>query len=227
MSFGDTWMLDFWNEPGVISPDMRKTFKLIGYVAIDGYPIPRFWVDKYTRFDKIVAFAKFGKETIEERARMMGKQLEVDMITHGVDHNVFKPLPRNVVDDFKRSSGLEGKKIIGMFSRNQPRKHHPEFVEFAAKLLEKTNNDPSYLFYMHCMEQDAGWDLPALIEDYMALGLRERVKKYGDLAPGQPVPELPYNLAGRFFFPGIKDPAHGFPEDKLNMMYNICDANVS
>jgi glycosyltransferase involved in cell wall biosynthesis len=226
VTFGDTWMLDFWNEPGVVSPDLRKTFKLVGYVAIDGYPIPDFWVEKYQKFDKLIAFAKFGKETIDERARLLDKKLDVSIITHGVDTNVFKPLPRNVVEDFKRANGMEGKKIIGMFSRNQPRKHHPEFVEFAARLLEKTNNDPSYMFYMHCIEQDAGWDLPALIRDYNELGIRDRILKYGELAPGQEIPKPKYDLRNRISFPGIKNPAQGYPEDKLNMMYNMCDAHV-
>lgn len=227
ISFGDTWMLDFWNEPGVIPPDLRKTFKLIGYVAIDGYPIPRFWIDKYKKFDKLITFTKFGKEAIDERAAELGTALETTYIYHGVDTQVFKPLPKSDIDNFKMSRGIDPKKkIIGMFSRNQPRKHHPEFIEFASRLLEKVDNKDDYLFYLHSVKQDAGWDLDALIEDIDKLSSRERVLKHKTFNPGQEIPQKDYSLRGKFIFPGIDNPGAGYPIELLNMMYNICDAHV-
>ncbi len=229
ITFGDTWMCNFWNDPGTIPTDLRKTFKLVGYIAIDGYPIPRFWVDMYKQFDKVITFTKFSKDTIEERAKEMGAKLDLSYIYHGVDTQVFRPLPQQDIDNFKAQRGLQGKKIIGMFSRNQPRKHHPEFVEFAAQalnLLKASNNDPNLLFYFHTIERDAGWDLPALIADAENLLLRERFLKYGTVGPGQEMPEKKVSLKDRFFFPGIQDPSKGYPKDLLNMMYNICDAHV-
>lgn len=227
LCFGDTWMVDFWNNKGVIPEDLRKTFKLIGYVAIDGYPVPGFWIDKYKDFDKLITFTKFGKDAIDERAKSRGIKLNTSYVYHGVDPQVFRPIPKSDVDNFKRSRGIgPEKKIIGMFSRNQPRKHHPEFVEFAAELLEKTNNDPNYLFYFHTMEKDAGWDLPELIKDINELAPRLRFLRDGTFYPGQPIPEKKYDLTGRFIFPGITNPAAGYHLDLLNMMYNICDAHV-
>ncbi len=226
LAFGDTWMIDYWNEHGVIPPDVRRTFKAVAYVAIDGYPVPDFWIEKYQRFDKVITFTKFGKDTIDERAKQLGKKLDVEYIYHGVNPQIFKPLPASDVDAFKRSKGIgPEKKIIGMVSRNQPRKHHPEFIEFAARLLEKTNNDPNYLFYFHTMERDAGWDLPALIRDYGILNPRNRVKT-GTFGPNQELPDKAFDLTNRFIFPGITNPAQGYPIEHLNMMYNICDAHV-
>lgn len=228
VSFGDTWMIDFWNEQGVIPADLRKTFKLLGYVAIDGYPVPDFWIEKYQKFDKIVTFTKFGKDAIEERAKQIGKDIDVSFIHHGVNPQVFKPLPQSDIDNFKRSRGIgPEKKIIGMFSRNQPRKHHPEFIEFAQRLLEVVNNSPDYLFYFHTMERDAGWDLPGLIRDIDTLNSRNRMKENnGVFGPGQVEVKKENSLLNRFIFPGIQNPAQGYPEDLLNMMYNICDAHV-
>lgn len=227
ITFGDTWMLDFWNEPGIMPPDLRNTFKLIAYVAIDGYPVPDFWIPKYQKFDKVITFTKFGRESIEERAKMMNIELSnMDYISHGVDINSFKPLPKAQIDQIKKQRGMEGKTIIGMFSRNQPRKHHPEFIEFAAHYLERVNNDPNVLFYFHCIERDAGWDLPALTRDYDQLALRLRFKKYGKVGPGQVVPERKYELMNRFFYPGITNPANGYKIEDLNVMYNLMDAHV-
>ncbi len=227
LAFGDTWMIDFWNNKGIIPDELRKTFKLIGYVAIDGYPVPKFWIDKYKDFDKLITFTKFGKDAIDERAKSMGSNLKTSYIYHGVDPQVFKPLPASDVENFKRSKGIgPEKKIIGMFSRNQPRKHHPEFIEFAAEFLEFTDNNPDYLFYFHTVEKDAGWDLPELIKDINELAPRLRFLRDGSFYPGQPIPEKKYNLEGRFIFPGINNPAQGYPVELLNMMYNICDAHV-
>lgn len=226
LSIGDVWMVDFWNDHGRIPQELRKTFKLVGYVAIDGYPVPDFWVDKFRHFDKIITFTKFGKAGIDERAKELGIALDCSYIYHGVNTQTFRPLPQSDIDNFKASRGLTGKKIIGMFSRNQPRKHHPEFIEFAYKFLEKHNNDPNILFYLHCIERDAGWDLPALIRDIDKLRLRERLIKYGSAKPGQEIPEQTVKLEGRFFFPGLPSPAAGLHPDLLNMMYNICDAHV-
>lgn len=227
VTFGDTWMCDFWNDGNVIPPDLRKSFKLVGYIAIDGYPVPKFWIDKYQKFDKILTFTKFGKDAIEERAEQMARQLDVNYIYHGVDTQLFKPLPKSDVDNFKQSRGIDPKKkIIGMFSRNQPRKHHPEFIEFASYLLEKTNNNPDYLFYLHAVKQDAGWDLDTLIEDIDSLDSRNRFLKDKFFNPGQSREERKASLKSRFIFPGIDNPANGYPIDLLNMMYNICDVHV-
>lgn len=226
IAFGDTWMIDYWNNPGVVPAELRKTFKLVGYVAIDGYPIPRFWIDKYKNFDKVILFTKFGKDAVDERAKEMGVRLATSYIYHGVNPQVFRPIPKNIVEQFKAQSGLKDKVVIGMFSRNQPRKHHPEFIEFAAQFLEKVDNDPKYMFYLHCMKEDAGWDIPHLIEDLDKLNLRGRFQKYGWVGPGQEIPEKKYDLRSRFIFPDIANPAQGYPVDRLNMMYNILDCHI-
>lgn len=226
VTFGDTWMLDFWNEPGIIPEDLRSKVKIIAYVAIDGYPVPDFWIEKYKRFDKIITYTKFGKDAVDERAQLMGTKLNSDFIYHGVNPQVFKPLPQSDVDAFKAANGLAGKKIIGMFSRNQPRKHHPEFVESALELLRALKHDPNIMFYIHAMESDAGWDLPKLIRDLDTMKLRDRFLLHGFVGPGQKIPSNEKELKDRFFFPGIKNPAEGIPVEHLNMMYNMCDVHV-
>ncbi len=226
LTFGDIWMQTFWNDTNCIPADLRKTFKLVAYTAIDGYPIPRFWVDYMKDFDKVITFTQFGKDTIDERAKEMGVELNTSFVYHGVDTQIFRPLPKEDIDNFKAQRNVQDKKIIGMFSRNQPRKHHPEFIEFASELLAKYENRPDILFYFHTIERDAGWDLTALIADIEQYNLRARFKKYGTVGPNQEIPEKKYSIKDRFFFPGINNPAQGYPLPMLNMMYNICDAHV-
>ncbi len=227
ITFGDIWMCEWWNNRDIIPEDLRRTFKLLGYIAIDGYPVPHFWIDHMKKFDKVITFTKFGQDTIEERAKEMGVKLNTSHILHGVNPLVFKPLPQNQVEECKRQKGIgPEKKIVGMFSRNQPRKHHPEFIESAVELLKATKNDPNIVLYFHTVERDAGWDLPALINDIDKLKLRDRFLVDGFVGPGQNVPESTYTLEKRFWFPGIKDPSQGYPVDLLNMMYNICDVHL-
>ncbi len=226
LTFGDTWMIDFWNDTNRIPRELRRTFKLVGYVAIDGYPVPGDWINKYKAFDKVIAFTKFGKEAIDERAKEMGISLNTSYIYHGIDNQIFRPLPKEEIEKFKLSKNLKDKKIIGMFSRNQPRKHHPEFIESAIEILKRTDNDPNILFYMHCMELDAGWNLLELAEDADRMNLRERFLKYKNIKPGQKIPEKSWTLKNRIFYPGIKNLQVGYSREHLNMMYNICDAHV-
>lgn len=226
VAFGDTWMLDYWNDRNIIPEDLRKTFKLVAYVAIDGYPVPKFWIDKYKDFDKVITFTKFGKDSIDERARQMGVKLNSSYIYHGVNPFVFKPLPQSDIDNFKAQRGLAGKKVIGMFSRNQPRKHQPEFIEFATELVKTFAYDPNIVFYFHTVNRDAGWDLNALIEDIDILKNKEKFEKYGTVGPNMEVSEGKAGLEGRFIFPGFESPHQFYPTDLLNMMYNMCDAHV-
>lgn len=226
VTFGDTWMSEFWNDPGVIPEDLRKTFKLVGYIAIDGYPIPKTWINSYRSFDKVVAFTEFGRDAIQERADQMDTKINLDQIYHGVNNQIFKPLPRKDVDMFKKQRNLDGKKIIGMFSRNQPRKHHPEFIELAKEILKATNNDPDIRFYFHTVERDAGWSLPDLLDDVDDLGMRDRFVEDGMVGPEQDSKTDEIKLKDRFIFPGIQNPAQGMPIEMLNMMYNICDVHV-
>lgn len=226
VAFGDTWMLNHWNDPNVIPPDLRKTFKLVAYVAIDGYPVPKQWIDQYKGFDKVITFTKFGKASIDERAKQMGVKLNSSYIYHGVNPFIFKPLPQSDIDNFKAQRGIQGKKVIGMFSRNQPRKHHPEFIEFATEMVKHFKDDKDVVFYFHTVERDAGWDLPALIEDIDTLKNREKFEKYGSAGPNMEVSEGKEGLMGRFMFPGFNNPMEHYPTELLNMMYNICDAHV-
>ncbi len=228
LTYGDTWQIEFWNDKNIIPEDLRRTFKLVAYVAIDGYPIPKFWIDRYKDFDKIITFTKFSKDAIDERAKEMGRKLDTSYIYHGVNPQIFKPLPQSQINEFKAQHGLSDQtKIIGMFSRNQPRKHHPEFIEFAVELLKATNNDPNIKFYFHTVNNDAGWDLDRLIEDIDNLQLRERFLTLGSICPGQEIPkEKKFDLKGRFIFPGITNPAQGYPIEMLNLMYNICDVHT-
>ncbi len=226
VAFGDTWMVDYWNDRGIIPEDLRKSFKLVTYVAIDGYPVPEFWIDKYKNFDKVITFTKFGKDSIDERAKAMGVKLDTAYINHGVNPFVFKPLPQSDIDNFKAQRGISGKKVIGMFSRNQPRKHHPEFVEAAVEVVKAFGSDPNVVFYFHTVQRDAGWDLPALIKDIDTLKNHEKFEKYGTVGPNMEVSEGKAGLEGRFIFPGFDHPTQFYPLELLNMMYNMCDVHV-
>lgn len=226
VTFGDIWMCNFWNDPNIIPPGMRKKFKLLAYIAIDGYPVPADWIEPMTKFDKMITFTDFGVRAINERAKQLGRPVNPSYIYHGVDSTAFFPIPKEQKQQWKKQRGLEDKVVIGLFSRNQPRKHHPEFIEFAAKFLKKVNNDPKYMFYFHCMEEDAGWKLPSIISDVDTLHLTERIEKFGTADPDQEMPEIKYTLKNRFIFPGIKNPGAALPIPQLNMMYNICDAHV-
>jgi len=113
-SLGDMWMTDHIKEA-----KNRKSFKWVGYFPIDGQPVPTKWGPIVEDMDYAVAYGKYGEDVIKQKA----PNANLSYIYHGVDTKLFSPMPkeqRSMVK--KRLLGVEGKKVIGIVARNQPRK---------------------------------------------------------------------------------------------------------
>lgn len=155
--------------------DVRKCYRWIEYVPIDGTPMPGItemgnqvinWVDTIENADTPVSFCDFGRDAMIATAKVYGKDLsKVKVIYHGNDNENYKPLP-NRIELKKKLFNLDEKTfLIGCFSRNQPRKAFHKLFEALALGKKKGYWDGKMVkCYMHCPIKDVGWNLPGLIK---------------------------------------------------------------
>ena len=121
-TLGDMWMVDH-----VATAPNRNKFKWVSYFPIDGHPSPSKWGPVVNNMDIAVAYGKYGMEVIKQRA----PKANLKYIYHGVNTNVFHPLSKSEKLEARRNIiGLGDEKIIiGIVSRNQPRKAFDKLLE--------------------------------------------------------------------------------------------------
>lgn len=202
-----------------------RPFKAIQYVPIDHDPICRItkhggapdggafdldWADQFRRYDKVVAYCKYGQDEINKLCR---GEVCKDFIHHGVDNSVYHPLPveeRNRIkaevfglapDDF----------LITCVARNQPRKLYPIMLEAVKKFIDKYEGNRKVYFYPHCPIQDVGWNLATLIPTY---GLSFRMISQ------------PPHVGRRVILNDSLKVGVGPPDEVLNQYYNAADLGL-
>lgn len=189
LAVGDSWMV----EP-IARARNRNKFKLVLYVPIDGMPIPKKWIKIFEEADAFVAYGEFGKNVIHQRKA----DLDINVINHGVDLDVFKPLEDDIISIVKDQFGGQDLFIVGCVARNQPRKNlerlfktsrlflnpytmcnecgtvvlskAPVCPDCGSKNLDFGDSKEDVRFYFHMALKDCGWDVLELIERFNLQG---------------------------------------------------------
>ena len=191
LAIGDPWMV----EHTLLPPKQRK-HKLIVYIPVDGFPMMHSWSQILKNADTVVAYSEFGRDTMLERE----KDLNIVMINHGVDTELFKPREKEEYRDVKQSlTNGEDLFIVGTVCRNQPRKNLPRLIK-AGKLFINPysvcndcgemvfeNTDKCFLcgsenmthgdkksdvrFYFHMALNDCGWNIAELASRFNMIGV--------------------------------------------------------
>lgn len=223
----------FAEQLRVISETWKRTvppeqwFKWIGYWPVDA-DVKENWVTRSIALAHYpVAYCEWGKSRILKydkddlkirfnlKIKDTGESMKadvpigsikdkIDVIHHGVDLDVFKPLPKADIQEFRKQYFAGKVKddtfLVVNVSRNQPRKDIARTLSVFAQFKKKVPN--SYL-YLHMKANDAGGSID------------EMARNFG-LIPGEDytVPEE--------FSPGI-----GFPIDVVNKIYNAADVCIT
>lgn len=154
---GDFWMYEWIRELRVQHP-----YKLILYFPVDGIPFPNVYAPLLRKADAAVAYSRFG----QREALAACPDVDVTMIYHGVDTDIFRPLgPKR---EYQESQQLGGRFVVGCVARNQPRKLFPLLVKAFARF---SGDHDEALLYLHTDPADVGWDLAELARAY---GIAER-----------------------------------------------------
>lgn len=177
VTLGDAWMVDW-----VVDVEERRTCRFLPYVPIDGAPLYRPWGRLFEDADAVVACSEFGQGLLQEAF----PSVRVELIHHGVDTTVFRPLAA------ARPPALADRFVVGCTARNQPRKNLPILLKAFARFCH--DHDDAVL-YLHTNPDDIGWDLLELLRHH---GIFDRtcISRRASVTAGMPATSLNdiYNL---------------------------------
>jgi glycosyltransferase involved in cell wall biosynthesis len=117
---------DIFNIQHVL-PVCKKNFPkvpILVYFPIDGTPVNRFWRPAFDTPDKLITYTKWGINAIYDTFPHL-KEKGIEYLYHGVDTNVFNPLPYPIIRKTKEDSGWGNKFLVISNNRFQPRKCLP------------------------------------------------------------------------------------------------------
>lgn len=197
-------------------------FKWIGYFPVDSTLKENWVTDSVAMPNYPVAYCNWGKSEMlkhdrkEHTLKFKLKTTEesnpeestltipslaerVEVIPHGVDLNIFKPLEKKKVDKFKAKffgKDFKDKFLIVNISRNQPRK---DIARTLAVFKEFKKLVPKAHLYLHMQETDVGGSI-------FELG-----RQFG-LEPNED-----------FSLPDNFNSSSGYTIDIVNMIYNCAD----
>lgn len=210
---------ELWKR--TVSPEFW--FRWIGYFPVDS-DLKENWITRSIALPDVpVAYCDFGKENMlkfdrkefetlisiavttggdKKQARLVTEPLKdrIEVIHHGVDTDVFKPLPEKEIKEFRNKffKGMvkDDTFLIINVSRNQPRKDLTRTLKVFAEFKKKVPN--SHL-YLHCKVEDAGGSIDEMARNF---GL----------------------VAGRdFTTPFDFEAGLGYPVETVNKIYNAAD----
>jgi glycosyltransferase involved in cell wall biosynthesis len=216
MPINDVWALYSFNFLR-----NRKNFYFMPYLAVDSecFPLeintqkPGLPPIDTIRFlgatNKTVVFTDFARETINVTTRIaLGGKVpnNMDVIPHGVDTAMFRPLEGRRDELRERFFGIKPEDkvfVIGCVQRNQPRKRMDAMFQTLRIFIDKYEQpNKKAVIHFHCaMKDNLGWDLPWLARYY---GVVDRCIFDNKLAPG-----------------------FGVPGDVLNEIFNSYDVHMT
>ena len=151
--------------------------------------------------DRVFTFTSYWKKCIKDQ----GVTRPVDVLGHGFDRDMFKPLPR---EQARKVLGIPNEAFVYIsLNRNQPRKRYDLLIMAFVELLVKYPTKPVHLLCICDKGEKGGW---WLFEIFMReLKLR-----------GVPVEQY----GGRLM---ISSQDMQFKDEDINMFYNMADVGVS
>jgi glycosyltransferase involved in cell wall biosynthesis len=165
---------------------------------------PRSYQGFFDRCDMPVAMSQYGRDTVLE-----AYGVECPYVYHGVDFEQFKPLPFDMVNDRREKYGNPDI-IIGGFFRNIYRKETVLLLE-AWSRVSREYRDAQLLLNMR-VDDPQGFDLVTYLHHF---NLLSKADKDGNLLEQGPV------RIGQ-----QSSPLQGVPVQELNLLYQVCDAQV-
>lgn len=96
--------------------------KFVVYFPVDGSPFSVAWKEIFNEVDSIITYSDWAIKTIKDRVEVKKK---IHKLYHGVNTNIFKPLPKDRIEEIRKSLKWTGKFVAININRFQPRKAIP------------------------------------------------------------------------------------------------------
>jgi D-inositol-3-phosphate glycosyltransferase len=201
----DIWVtthaVEFLKDYYKSQPAETKRPKIIVYFPVDAAEHNPEWYGNMDYPDKLVCYNEFGRSVAKKAA----PQFEYEIIGHGIDKDVFKPLDKYMCREQLLSSQTnyetEYKDAFIVFNanRNQPRKRLD--ITMLGFALFSRNKPKNVKLYMHCGMTDSGINI---IRSAQFLGIKDRLIV---TSQGANLQNVPYEL--------------------LNNIYNVADVGIN
>ena len=220
---------------------IKKEWPILGYFPIDGSPVSKSWIGAFQSLNKVITYTKWGIRSIKE-AHPELKDVNIEYLYHGVDTEVFKPLPQTQIMAEKVKRNWHDKFLIVSINRFQPRKHISQLVRIHALFTKgykecKCGNvylaSKEYCDLNQCPATDVVGITPghddALL--YLHANTQERM-----MGPGRGNLLQSHMVNAGFQNQDVNKTIAAFAgnvysnpvsEEDLNIIYNIGDVNVS
>ena len=215
-------------DPWLIGPMSDACIKAnvphIAYLPIDGFPVSRAWIQQLRAVHTPLWMSHFGASEFEsfvnrwESAgsgpehlrdpfidRYVGQPREV--LYHGVDLDVFKPVSREQKMAWREALGIgHWSTVFLSVGRNTNRKQQPRLLHAFKRMLSEHPDPDSVGLVMHVGDPTnlmgmGGWDLPWMIQDL----------------------DLSRNVT---FSDTSTNPLHGLPREDMARLFAMADAHV-
>lgn len=108
----------------------RTSFKLLMYAPIDGYPYPKEYIDILAKADGLITYTDLSKDYLENIYNVKS----IAVIPAGVDTEIFKPYPEDVVAEYRKTLGSDDALNLLFIGMNQPRKQNWQLIEMIARV---------------------------------------------------------------------------------------------
>ncbi len=184
----------FMMYPKFLQQDLAPAISYFYFPSDGGGGLPNGCEQILRKVNIPIAMSKFAQQQAKE---VHG--IDTHYIPHGTDIKNFYKVSDKQKEDWRKEHNLQGKFIIGVAGRNQPRKMHDCIIKVAKKIC-KMHDD--IIFYMHLDPTDraAAFDILKLIENE--------------------------GLQNRFIYSGLKF-YNTFTYEQLNKVYNLMDVYLS
>jgi len=151
------WLWEIENE-------IRPLLPMVYYHVWDNTPYPTFNKVLYESNDRVATISKVTDDIVKTVAPSVSSKY----IPHAVNHNIFKPLEKEVVEEFKKHAlgdyYDEDRFIFFWNNRNARRKQSGSLIFWFNEFLKKVGKDKATLI-MHTEVKDPhGQDLKAIID---------------------------------------------------------------
>lgn len=217
----DYWMLAF-QETSLLRP----YFHWVISPTVDSLPQQYAWLQTFTNADVVSGHTDWAIEYMNHSGYHINTTHNV---SDSVDTNVFKPI--NYSKSVNKSLHMipADSFVIGSVMRNQKRKLIPNLMGVVRdlRLLRKSNN--IYLYFHTSYPEKAGWDIPALLQEYEAYNFTLFTyfcagcsKAYASLWKGTKT-TCPFCKQKKASFPNV---VNGLSDEHLKNIYNTFDVYV-